>query len=147
MKTPLRALTVLLFACLPVVASGTDLRDALHPDDIRSVRINLNPRGAQLGFELELPGDDARVDALVAAIRGAEPGGGHKCANAGAIRFRMVDGSVIGVGLLPSHREGLYELRLYDGDEYVGAFRVDRASFLAVLEQLGLPMDDPAFRE
>ncbi len=147
MKTPLRALTVLLFACLPVVASGTDLRDALHPDDIRSVRINLNPRGAQLGFELELPGDDARVEALVAAIRAAEPGGGHKCANAGAIRFRMVDGSVIGVGLLPGHREGLYELRLYDGDDHVGAFRVDRASFLAVLEQLGLPMDDPAFRE
>jgi len=87
------------------------------------------------------------LEALVSVIRGAEPGGGHKCANAGAIRFRMVDGGVIGVGLLPSHKEGLYEIRLYDGDDYVAAYHVQRASLLVALQELGVPMDDPAFRE
>jgi hypothetical protein len=59
----------------------------------------------------------------------------------------MEDGGVVGVRLLPSHTAGRYELRLYDGDEYVAAYRVDRVSLLEVLEKLGLPMEDPAFRE
>jgi hypothetical protein len=120
---------------------------ALEPQRIESVRINLNPRGAELGFELELAGQDPRTTSLIALIRGATPGGGHRCANAGAIRIRMTDGRKIGVGLLPSHQEGVYELRLYDGEDYIGAYRVDRASLLATLESIGVPIDDPAFRE
>jgi hypothetical protein len=138
---------VVLVLCLPAVAAVTDLRDSLSPVNISGVRINLLPRGAQLGFETEATGDDPGVEALAAVIRDAEPGGGHKCANAGAIRFKMEDGSVIGVGLLPSHTEGFYELRLYDGDRYVAVYRVDRAIFLAALGGLGVPTDDPAFRE
>jgi hypothetical protein len=36
---------------------------------------------------------------------------------------------------------------LYDGDRYVAVYRVERAALLAALEDLGVPMDDPAFRE
>ena len=147
MKTLIRIVIVVIVACLPAAAAGTDLRDLLQPHSISVVRFNLNPWGPHLGFEMELAGGDPRVEALVALIRGPEPGGGHKCANAGAIRFRMEDGKVIGIGLLPSHKEGLYELRLYDGDDFVTAVRVERVSFLVALEGLGLPMDDPAFRE
>jgi hypothetical protein len=146
MRALIRIVIVVLVAYLPA-AAGTDIRDSLRPQSISSVRINLNPWGAHLGFATELAGEDLRVEALVAVIRGAEPGGGHKCANAGAIRFRMADGKVVGVGLLPSHTAGLYELRLYDGDDYVAAYRVDRVALLIALEDLGLPMDDPAFRE
>jgi hypothetical protein len=96
---------------------------------------------------MELVGDDPRVDALVAVISGSTPGGGHKCANAGAIRFQMNSGDLIGVGLLPSHQAGLYELRLYDGDTHVATHSVDRAELLSALSALGVPMDDPAFRE
>jgi hypothetical protein len=138
---------VVLVLYLPITAAGTDPRDSLRPGEISSVRINLNPWGARLGFEIEVSGDDLRVEALAGVIRQAEPGGGHKCANAGAIRFRMEDGSVLGVGLLPSHTEGLYDLRLYEGDRHVAVYRVSRASLLATLADLGVPTDDPAFRE
>jgi len=146
MRALIRILIVVLVACLPAVA-GTDIRDSLDPQSINSVRIHLNPWGPHLGFETELAGNDPRVEALVTVIRRAEPGGGHKCANAGAIRFRMNDGGLIGVGLLPSHTAGLYELRLYDGDDYVAAYRADRSALLIALQDLGLPLDDPAFRE
>jgi hypothetical protein len=138
---------VVLVLCMPGAAAGTDPRDSLSPENISGVRVNLVPRGAQLGFETEVAGDDPGVEALAAVIREAELGGGHRCANAGAIRFSMEDGSVIGVGLLPSHTGGLYELRLYDGDHFVAVYRVDRAILLAALEGLGVPMDDPAFKE
>jgi GNAT superfamily N-acetyltransferase len=136
---------VVFIFCVPTVAAGADLRDALQPHSIASVRVNLLPRGAQLGFEFEVPGDDRRVEALAALIREAEPGGGHKCANAGAIRFRMEDGTIIGVGLLPSHAGNGYGLRLYEGDRFVAVYQVERAALLAALEDLGVPMDDPAF--
>jgi hypothetical protein len=140
-------IVALILCCAPAAARLSDLRDSLRTQNFTVVRINLNPWGAQLGFETEVAGDDPRAGALAAVIRDAEPGGGHKCANSGAIRFWMEDGSVIGVGLLPSHTEGRYELRLYDGDRYVAVYRVERASLLAALENLGVPIDDPAFRE
>jgi len=146
MRTPISIVIAVLLACLPA-AAAIDIRDALDRQSIGTVRINLNPGGAQLGFETELAGSDPRVEALLAVIRGAEPGGGHKCANAGAIRFRMNDGRLIGVGLLPSHTAGLYELRLYDGEDYLAAYRVDREDLLLALEKLGVPRNDPAFRE
>jgi len=142
------AIFVIVFVLGASAASaGTDLRDSLRPENITRVRINLNPWGGRIGFETEAAGDDPRVEALAAVIRSAEPGGGHKCANAGAIRFRTQDGGMIGVGLLPSHTEGLYELRLYDEDRYVAVYRVERAALLAALQGLGVPIDDPAFRE
>jgi hypothetical protein len=137
---------VALTSCLPV-AAGTELLDSLHSEAIGTLRINLNPSGPHLGFELELAGNDPRVDSLVAVIRGSTPGGGHKCANAGAIRFHMNSGDLIGVGLLPSHQAGHYELRLYDGDAHVATRTVDRAELLSALSVLGVPVDDPAFRE
>jgi hypothetical protein len=136
-----------LVLCLPIVAAGTDLRDSLRPRQITGVQINLLPRGAQLGFAAEIPGDDPRVEPLAALIREAEPGGGHKCPNSGAIRFRMADGTVVGVGLLPSHTGDRYGLRLYDNDRFVAVYQVERAALLAALENLGVPMDDPAFKE
>ena len=59
----------------------------------------------------------------------------------------MNDGRVVAVGLLPSHTPGLYEFRLYEEDHRVGAFSVDRHALLSALAELGVPMDDPAFRE
>jgi hypothetical protein len=138
---------LVLALSLPVAAAGTDLRDSLRPENIAGVRINLHARGAEIGFEVEAAGDDPRVEALASVIREAKPGGGHKCPNSGAIRFRMVDGSVVGVGLLPGHEPGIYDLRLYDGDLFVAVYRVDREALLRALADLGVPMDDPAFRD
>lgn len=150
MKTLIGIAILAAVAIAPDAVARTpepDIRDSLLPENVVSVRINLNPWGARLGFEAEVDGDDPRILPLVALIREAEPGGGHKCANTGAMRFRMKDGSLVGVGLLPSHTAGVYELRLYDGDRYVEAYRVDRSELLAALEGLGVPGEDPAFRE
>jgi hypothetical protein len=140
-------MTVVFLCTSTAVAGGKDPRASLEPQNITRARINLNPGGAQLGFEVEVDGDDPRVETLVAVIREAEPCGGHKCPNQGAIRFWLADGSVLGVGLLPSHTQGRYEFRLYVGDRYLSAYRVERASLLSALEQLGVPTSDPAFRE
>jgi hypothetical protein len=140
-------LAVMVICTWTAAAEETDPRDLLQPQNITSMRINLNPGGAQLGFELEVEGDDPRLEELVAVIREAEPGGGHKCPNQGAIRFWLADGGVVGVGLLPSHTEGNYEFRLYDGDRYVVAYRVERSRLMAALEELEVPTDDPGFRE
>ena len=133
--------------CLPVVAGEEDLLSTLVDKEIESVHISLIPWGPHLGFESEIGGGDPRLKALVAVIGGAEPGGGHKCPNRGAVRFRMVGGSVIAVGLLPSHGKGIYEIRLYDGDRLQGVYRVRRAALLAAFEDLDVPVDDPAFAD
>lgn len=134
-------------ACLFAGAGGPDLPTALETGDIDTVRINLNPWGASLGWESDFAGDDPRLAPLIAVIRSADQGGGHKCPNVGSIRFRIEGGGVIGLGLLPSHSEGLYGFRLYDGDVLQGTYLVQRTLFLAALEELSVPMDDPAFLE
>jgi hypothetical protein len=131
--------------CLPAAAGEEDLLSSLVPEKVESVRINLNAWGASLGFESEIDGEDPRLAPLIAMIRSADQGGGHKCPNVGAIRLRIASGGLIGLGLLPSHSEGLYGFRLYDGDIFLGAYVVQRTPFLSVLEELGVPMDDPAF--
>lgn len=131
----------------PVGAGERDLLSNLETRDIESARINLNTWGASLGFATEIDGDDPRLVPLIAVIKSADQGGGHKCPNMGAIRLRMAGGGVIGLGLLPSHSKGLYGFRLFDGDVFLGPYIVQRAPFLSALEQLGVPMDDPAFQE
>jgi len=138
---------VLGFLCQPAVPGEQDLLAALVTEDIETVRVNLNTWGASLGFESEFDGDDPRLEPLIAVIKGAARGGGHKCPNMGAIRLRMAGGGVVGLGLLPSHSQGLYGFRLYDGDVFLGAYIVPRSLFLSALEGLGVPMDDPAFNE
>ena len=49
-------------------AIADDTLDELIPDQIVSVRITLNPWGANLGFETEVNGDDPKVHLLVAVI-------------------------------------------------------------------------------
>jgi hypothetical protein len=138
---------VLGVLCQQAVAGEWDVLAALVVEEIEGARINLNPWGGHLGFEMEIDGDDPRLAALVSVIRSAEPARGHKCPNRGAIRFQMSDGGVFAVGLLPSHSSGIYNLRLYAGDRLQGVCRLDRAPFLEALEELGVPMDDPAFQE
>ena len=133
--------------CLPAAGGEEDLLSTLVGEKIESVRISLIPWGPHLGFESEIGGGDPRLKALVAVIGGAEPSGGHKCTNRGAVRFRMVGGSVIAVGLLPSHDKGIYEIRLYDSDRLQGVYVVRRAELLAAFEGLGVPVDDPAFAD
>jgi hypothetical protein len=139
-------LSVTSAVCLPAGATDS-LLDSLRLEEVVTARINLNPWGPQIGFEAEFGGGDPRLVPLVSVLREAMPGRGHKCANAGAIRFRMADGTVVGIGLLPGHEPGLYEFRLYDGESFIGVYRVDRDALLTALDGLGLPMDDPAFRE
>ena len=149
MKIPIRRTIhalVPLMLCMSFHAFGGPL-ESLSTGNIAAVRIDLNSWGARIGFSAEFEGDDPRLEPLLAVLRAATPGKGHKCANAGTIRFRMEDGSVIGAGLLPGHEPGLYEIRSYDGERLSGVHRVDREALLAALEGLGLPMDNPAFRE
>jgi len=148
MKPEIRALSVtlvLITFCPPAVAGERDLVAALVLGDIKGARINLNSWGPHLGFESEIDGDDPRMVALVSVIRNAEPAQGHKCANRGAIRFLMSDGGVIAVGLLPSHSEGFYDFRLYNGDSLERVYRVQQEPLLTALTELGVPLDDPAF--
>lgn len=150
MKTEIRTqalILVLIALCMPTAAGDRDLVTALVPGDITGARINLNPWGPHLGFETEVDGGDPRMAALVSVIRNAEPAQGHKCSNRGAIRFLMSGGGVIAVGLLPSHSEGYYQFRLYEGDRLERAYRVQRAPLLAALAALGVPVDDPAFTD
>lgn len=130
-----------------VAIFSADLARAGEPDislldeKILSVGITLNPSGADLGFVADIVGDDPRVQALVAVLRGAEPGCGHKCPNIGTLRFRMSDESTVGVGLLPGHTEGEYGFRLYLGEEYLAVFCVDSETMLGALKDLGVPVD------
>ena len=123
-------------------AECADLLDTLRAEDISGAHMTLNPGGAGIGFELEIAGDDPRLETLVDLLREAEPGGGHKCPNAGAIRFRMKDGGNIGIGLLPSHTEGLYGFRLFDGEEFLEPYILNMKEFLEALAPLGVPLDD-----
>jgi hypothetical protein len=145
-RTKLFLILAILLAVSPVAAEE-DLRNSLRPGEISSMRVNLSPAGGGLGFELEIDGGDRRLAALIGLIRGAEPGGGHKCPNEGAIRFFMRDGSVVGIGLLPGHAPGEYGLRLYEGERLLGTYLVDRDELLVALDGLGVPTGDPAFRE
>jgi hypothetical protein len=139
-------LSLTLICSFARAGEQTQIADLLT-GDIETVRINLNAWGASLGYESEFDGDDRRLAPLIAVIRSADQGGGHKCPNMGAIRLRMEGGEVVGLGLLPSHSEGLYGFRLYDGDVFLGAYVVPRSPFLSALEELGVPMDDPAFAD
>ena len=136
-----------LLAGAPWAVAGPDPRDLLQPREIESVSIHLNAAGASLGFETVIDGEDPRLEALIGLIRDARTRGGHKCPNAGSIRFHLKDGAVVGVGLLPSHAPGVYELRIYDGERLVNAYRVERAALLSALRALDVPTDDHAFRE
>jgi hypothetical protein len=133
--------------CLTAAAGDQDPLPAFFIEDIETLRITLNAWGASLGFEAEFDGDDPRLAPLIAVIKSADHGGGHKCPNMGAIRLRMAGGGVIGLGLLPSHSKGLYGFRLYDGDVFLGPYIIQRAPFLSALEELDVPMDDPVFKE
>lgn len=132
----------------PVVAYADDPLSGLTAGAVRHVNIGLNPWGGNLGFSVQIAGDDPAVRELVEVIRvRSEPASDHRCSNRGFIRFRMADGSTLALGLLPGHAEGFYELRVYRDDEYVALHRIDRAAFLTALGKLGVPLDDPAFAE
>ena len=140
--------SLVVFAlCPPAASHEPDPRSALATCDIERIRINLNSWGPHLGFEIEVDREHPGVAALTALVRQAEPSHGHKCANRGAIRFWMADGSMVAVGLLPGHDRGRYQLRLYRGSRLGGVYSVPRAALMEVLEGLGVPGGDPAFSE
>ena len=145
----LTTLVVLLISlCLPARAQGpeelvADLVADLGTGTVESIRINLNAWGANLGFEAVIAGDHQRIAKLIQLVQSAEPGAGHKCPNVGAVRFVMTDGRQIALGLLPSHDDTGFELRLYNGEKYVGILRTDREQLLSVLGDLGVPREDP----
>jgi hypothetical protein len=142
---------IVLFAALlagaPRAVVDRDPRDLLQSGEIESMSIHLEAAGANLGFEAVIDGTDPRLASLIQVIRDARTRGGHRCSNAGSIRFRLTGGGVVGVGLLPSHNPGVYELRIYDGERLVDAYRVERAALLNALTLLGIPTDHRAFRE
>ncbi len=116
-------------------------------DPIERVRVNLNPGGAQIGFENVVTGDHPAVALLVDLIDDAPPGDNHKCPNLGSIRFFMADEPVFGVGLLPSHTEGRFELRLYRDGRYVRVVEVDLDRLQEILAMLGVPEDEPILQK
>lgn len=126
-------------------AGETDPIAELASGTIESVRINLVPWGANLGFEAQFDGQDPRFQRLLEVIVRSEPGRGHKCPNRGAVRFQLAGGKVIAIGLLPSHGEGSFDLRIYDHERLIGVNRVARAGLLAAFDEMGVPVDDPAF--
>jgi hypothetical protein len=140
-----------LVNCILAVAAGAlavDSPNELIPETIESVDISLNSWGANLGYLATFDGDDPRIREFVELVRGSsEPARGHKCANVGAVRFHLDDGSVVALGLLPGHTEGSYGVRLYSNERYIAHFVLDRDSLLAALGELGVPIDDPAFKE
>lgn len=141
---------VLLFSATVIAnAGGSDIdpRLELQHGTITNAQINLDPSGAQLGFQAEIDEDEPDLQRLVDLVLAAEPCRGCKCQNVGAVRITLEDGSVVGVGLLPSHDEANFKLRFYIDDRFLGVYRVDREAFLAVLEGLDVPVDDPAFGE
>ena len=147
MSRSIQVVGIMLALCSVCATAGTQPSDTivteLSTKSIDWVRINLNASGAELGFETVVAGDDPRITPLIHLIRNAEPGKGHKCSNVGAVRFRMKDGSLLGLGLLPSHNETDFELRLYGDDQFLGVLRVDRQDLLAILESLGVPQEHP----
>ena len=138
---------VSIVLCLPAAAGNRDLLQALSFEDVEKARINLNPGGAKLGFEIEIDGDDPGLQALLAVISNAEPSQDHKCANRGAVRLWMKDGTVVAIGLLPGHDQDRYQLRFYKGSEIEGTYSVRRNALVAALVGLGVPRDDPALAE
>lgn len=143
-----RILTFILsltLICSFALGGEADLRSVLTTGDIERIRINLNPWGPHLGAEIVVAGDHPGITALISVIGDAEPSGGHKCANRGAIRFWMADGRMVGVGLLPGHGEGIYQFRLYDNTVLAGVYSVQREALLVAFGGLGVPAGDPAF--
>lgn len=138
----------LVVACTLVgpwlLSAGEGALSPLTADEVVSVRVKLNPWGAWLGFETEVPGDHPGVRDLITAIRRAQPAQGHKCANEGEIRILKRNGKTISLGILQGHTDGWYEFRLYEDGEYVAFYRVVRRAFVVALESIGVPSDDPA---
>ena len=135
----------LTLICSLAQAGDADLRSVLTSENIERIRVNLNPWGPHLGTEIVVAGDHPGITALISVIGDAEPSGGHKCANRGAIRIWTDDGRVIAVGLLPGHSEGIFQFRLYDDSKLVGVYSVQRNALMTALEGLGVPSEDPAF--
>ncbi len=138
---------LIVVAVASVAVGEDDAMASLSQTKFETVRITLNPWGPHLGFASDIAGDEPRLAALVEVISTAEPTTSHKCANRGAIRFERRDGRTIAVGLLPSHERGFYDLRLYDDGRLEGIYRARRDALLAVLGELGVPVDDPAFSD
>jgi hypothetical protein len=128
----------------PCGASEPSFRPAFG--SIQGVRINLSPHGAQIGWENEVAGDHPAVSELVDLIDHAAPGNDHKCPNIGAIRLFREDRSVVAVGLLPSHSEGRFDLRLYDDGRFECVVQVDHDRLREILASLGVPEDEPIMR-
>lgn len=139
---PLPVLVAVLVLSQPAAAEdAADLISDLSSKHVASVQISVNPWGGHLGSEVDLGGDDPGIRRLIRLVQDAEPGADHRCANVGSIRFRMADGTLIGVGLLPAHDDDGFGLRLYRREDSVGIVSVGRESLISVLEDLGLPRD------
>ena len=134
---------VLALSGLPGDVAAAEPEIEWRLGEIERVRINLDAEGAGLGLEREIDGDVPAVEELVALIDAAAPGEDHKCSNAGVVRFTMTDGSAMAVGLLPSHTQGLFDLRLYKGERFVGVVTVDRSPLMMALIDLGVSGEQP----
>lgn len=144
----LNTLLLVVWALASVAAGDRNALTALVQNEIAEVHITLEPWGSHLGFAADIAGDDPRLAPLIEVIKVAEPASDHKCANRGAIRFELSDGRTIAIGLLPGHEEGFYGFRLYGDarlDTVYSVHRVRRDTLLAVLGELGVPVDGPAF--
>jgi hypothetical protein len=136
----------LLAVVAPTAAEAPVTLHQLQPSEIEGLSASLAAREAEPGLELALPGDDPRVGTLADLLREAQPARDHRCSDAGALRFRLRDGRILHVGLLPSHVEGRYGLRLWEEGRVLGTFDVERGALLEALEAIGLPLNHPSLQ-
>ena len=123
--------------------AGNEPSAAWMDGGVEFARVNLNPAGADIGFEITVAGDHPAVAAMLDLIAKSPPGADHKCSNIGAVRLFGADGTTRGVGLLPSHSQGEFELRLYEDGRLVSLVEVDLAELQEVLALFGVSHREP----
>lgn len=144
----LSTITIIGAMAAHATAGSEDALARLIPERVASIQILLNAGGVDLGYVSDIPGDDPAVRELIELLHArAEPTTDHKCGNRGSIRFHLLHGAQLWLGLLPGHTEGFYQLRLYQGDTFVAIYRIERRALLAALGNLGVPLGSYAFAE
>ncbi len=108
-------------------------------DDIAEVRIKtthkLPRKQANKNIELSVI-DKNKISDLLTVISKGEGTEEHKCADIGHIIFILNDGRKVDISYLPGHDDDFYEFR-YD----ISIFRVDRKSFISIMEGIGMSKD------
>ena len=129
------------------VAAPADVRAEIFPVEGISavaIKVKFHPFTQEQEWWTAEFNDPGRFGKLVDVLSGAIPSKDHKCADVGTVTLKYGNGEPVVLGILPGHDDQVYQFRLYGGEGYT-IHQVDRAGFLAALQELGCPVDDPGF--